>query len=63
MSLGIGMGPIGMVLTGIVANAIGIANALRINSIVGIICLGLITLLVPSLKQNFTANFVNKNDN
>ena len=62
MSLGIGMGPIGMVLTGIVANAIGIATALRINSIVGIICLGLITLLVPSLKQNFSANFDNKND-
>lgn len=62
MSLGIGMGPIGMVLTGIVASIVGIATALRINSIVGIICLILITLIVPSLRQNISANIDQRSD-
>lgn len=51
MSLGVGGGPIGMLITGIVANAMGAPNALSINAVVGIGALSLIALLVPSLRR------------
>ena len=51
MSLGIGGGPIGMLITGFVANAMGAPNALSINAVVGIGALSLIALLVPSLRR------------
>ena len=51
MSLGIGGGPIGMLITGFVANALGAPNALSINAVVGIGALSLIALIVPSLRR------------
>ncbi len=51
MSLGIGGGPIGMLITGFVANALGAPNALSINAVAGIGALSLIALIVPSLRR------------
>ena len=51
MSLGIGGGPIGMLITGVVANAVGAPSALSINAVVGIGALSLIALLVPSMRR------------
>ena len=51
MSLGIGGGPVGMLITGFVANAVGAPIALSINAVVGIGALSLIALLVPSMRR------------
>ena len=51
MSLGIGGGPIGMLITGFVANALGAPTALSINAVVGIGALAMIALLVPSMRR------------
>ena len=51
MSLGIGGGPIGMLITGFVANALGAPTALSINAVVGIGALSMIALLVPSMRR------------
>ena len=51
MSLGIGGGPIGMLITGFVANALGAPSALSINAVAGIGALSLIALIVPSLRR------------
>ncbi len=51
MSLGVGGGPIGMLITGVVASAMGAPNALSINAVIGIGALSLIALLVPSLRR------------
>ncbi len=51
MSLGIGGGPVGMLITGGVASTIGAPNAITINAVAGIAALSLIALVVPSLRQ------------
>ena len=51
MSLGIGGGPVGMLITGVVATHLGAPNAVTINAVVGIAALSLIALLVPSLRR------------
>ncbi len=51
MSLGIGGGPIGMLITGGVASAIGTTDAIGLNAIVGAAALAMIALLIPSLRQ------------
>ncbi len=50
MSLGIGAGPVGMLITGIAANSFGAPNALMVNAVVGIAALSLIAAAVPSLR-------------
>ena len=55
MSLGIGGGPIGMLITGGVASAIGTTDAIGLNAVVGIASLALIALLVPSLRRPIIA--------
>ena len=51
MSLGIGGGPVGMLITGVVANSAGAPTALSINAVVGIAALSLIAILVPSMRR------------
>ena len=51
MSLGIGGGPLGMLITGGVASAIGTTDAIGLNAVAGVVALALIALLVPSLRQ------------
>ena len=51
MSLGIGGGPVGMLITGAVATNLGAPSAITINAVVGIAALSLIALLVPSLRR------------
>jgi MFS family permease len=55
MSLGIGGGPIGMLITGGVASAIGTTDAIGLNAIVGVTALAIIALVVPSLRQPIIA--------
>ena len=51
MTLGIGAGPLGMLITGGVANLIGAPQAVTINALLGIACLALIALLAPTLRH------------
>ena len=51
MSLGIGGGPIGMLITGVVASGLGAPNAITINAVVGIGALSVIALVVPSMRR------------
>ena len=51
MSLGIGAGPAGMLITGWMARTIGTPNALTANAVAGMAALALIALLVPSLRR------------
>jgi MFS family permease len=51
MSLGIGAGPTGMLITGWMARTIGTPNALTANAVAGMAALALIALLVPSLRR------------
>ena len=51
MTLGIGAGPLGMLITGGVANLIGAPQAVTINALVGIAGLALIALLAPTMRR------------
>ena len=51
LSLGVGGGPLGMLITGGVATAIGTTQAIGINAVFGLACLALIALLVPQFRQ------------
>jgi predicted MFS family arabinose efflux permease len=56
MSLGIGGGPLGMLITGAVASVIGTTETIGLNAVLGIVSLALIALLVPSLRQRIIAD-------
>ena len=51
VSLAIGAGPFGALLLGAVANLTGISSALEMNAAAGLVCVGLVGLLMPVLRQ------------
>ena len=55
VSLAIGAGPFGVLLMGAVANLTGISLALELNAVVGLVCVGLVGLLMPALRQRTPA--------
>ncbi len=51
MTLAIGAGPIGALLIGAVADATSTSFAIGVNAVIGLVAVGLIGLLMPSLRQ------------
>ena len=51
MTLAIGAGPLGALLIGAVADATSTSFAIGINAVIGLVAVGLIGLLMPSLRQ------------
>ena len=51
VSLGVGGGPVGMLITGGVATAIGTTGALGINGGYGLLAILLVASLAPSLRR------------
>ena len=51
INVGVGGGPLGMLITGGVATAVGITQAIGINAVFGLACLALIGVFVPQLRQ------------
>ena len=56
MTLAIGAGPLGALLTGAVADATSTSFAIGINAVIGLVAVGLIGLLMPSLRQRMTGS-------
>ena len=55
VSLAIGAGPFGALLLGAVANLTSIGVALELNAVVGLVCVSLVALLMPALRQRTPA--------
>jgi len=51
VSLGVGGGPVGILLTGAVATAVGTTGAIGINASYGLVAILLVGLLTPSLRR------------
>jgi MFS family permease len=51
LSLAIGAGPLGMLIVGAVAESVSPVFALRVNALLGIVLLSLITLCMPSIMD------------
>lgn len=56
ITLAIGAGPIGGLMLGRMADAIGAPTAITINAVLGLITVGLVGLLVPSLRGRMTSD-------
>lgn len=56
ITLAIGAGPIGGLMLGRMADAIGAPMAMRINAVLGLITVGLVGLLAPSLRGRMTSD-------
>ena len=56
ITLAIGAGPIGGLMLGRTADAIGAPMAMTINAVLGLITVGLVGLLVPSLRGRMTSD-------
>ena len=56
ITLAIGAGPIGGLMLGRMADAIGAPPAMTINAVLGLITVGLVGLLVPSLRGRMTSD-------
>ena len=56
ITLAIGAGPIGGLMLGRTADAIGAPIAMTINAVLGLITVGLVGLLVPSLRGRMTSD-------
>ena len=56
ITLAIGAGPIGGLMLGTMADAMGAPMAMRINAVLGLITVGLVGLLVPSLRGRMTSD-------
>ena len=56
ITLAIGAGPIGGLMLGITADAIGAPRAMTINAVLGLITVGLVGLLAPSLRGRMTSD-------
>jgi MFS family permease len=56
ITLAIGAGPIGGLMLGRMADAMGAPMAMRINAVLGLITVGLVGLLVPSLRGRMTSD-------
>ena len=56
ITLAIGAGPIGGLMLGRMADAIGAPTAMTINAVLGLITVGLVGLLVPSLRGRMTSD-------
>ena len=56
ITLAIGAGPIGALMLGRMADAIGAPMAMTINAVLGLITVGLVGLLVPSLRGRMTSD-------
>jgi MFS family permease len=50
-SLAIGVGPVGALLVGAIASALSAGIALRLIAVAGILCVGFIAILMPSLRR------------
>lgn len=56
ITLAIGAGPIGGLMLGTMADAMGAPRAMTINAVLGLITVGLVGLLVPSLRGRMTSD-------
>ena len=56
ITLAIGAGPIGGLMLGTIADAMGAPRAMTINAVLGLITVGLVGLLVPSLRGRMTSD-------
>ena len=56
MTLAIGAGPLGALLIGAVADATSTSFAIGINAVIGLVAVGLIGLLMPSLRQRMVGS-------
>ena len=56
ITLAIGAGPIGGLMLGRMADAIGAPTAMTINAVLGLITVGLVGLLAPSLRGRMTSD-------
>ena len=56
LTLSIGAGPIGGLMLGWTADAIGAPMAMTINAVLGFIAVGLVGLLMPSLRGRMTSD-------
>ena len=56
LTLAIGAGPIGGLMLGRMADAIGAPTAMTINAVLGLIAVGLVGLLMPSLRGPMTSD-------
>lgn len=56
ITLAIGAGPIGAVIIGAVANALGASIAITINAVLGLITVGLVGLLMPAIRGRMVAD-------
>ncbi len=56
ITLAIGAGPIGGLMLGRMADAMGAPRAMMINAVLGLITVGLVGLLVPSLRGRMTSD-------
>ena len=56
LTLAIGAGPIGGLMLGRMADAIGAPTAMTINAVLGLIAVGLVGLLMPSLRGRMTSD-------
>ena len=56
ISLAIGASPLGSLLIGGLASAIGTAQAITVNALVALVFLGLVALVMPSFWRDTTAN-------
>ncbi len=51
VSLGVGGGPVGMLITGAVATAVGTTGAIGINAVYGLVAIALVGSLAPTLRR------------
>jgi hypothetical protein len=51
VSLGVGGGPVGMLITGGVATAVGTTGAIGINAGYGLVAIALVGSLAPTLRR------------
>ena len=56
LTLAIGAGPIGGLMLGTMADAMGAPRAMTINAVLGLIAVGLVGLLMPSLRGPMTSD-------
>lgn len=56
ITLAIGAGPIGALMIGVIADATSAPMAMRVNAILGLVTVGLVGLLAPSLRGRMTSD-------